>query len=135
MLKSAPLFTNPEAESKIYENVLRAVIWDENRDEIFQMLHANGIIGEQAEQMFRRARGERLATLRSEGFHRMMKGVLRLSAGIIVFCLFWYGMGFTLRNVMIACGVVSAWGLWCSAGGAMDILLAPTKRGSVAGGE
>ena len=126
---------SPESEARIYENVLREVIWGAERDAVLEMLQSSGIVGEPAERLFRRARQERIALLRAEGVHRAVKGVLLLAAGVGLFCVFWYGLGWIIRQIIIGSGLLCAWGLWWSVTGAVDILLAPTKRGSVAAGD
>ncbi len=123
---------SPELEGRIYENVLREVIWGAERDTVLEMLQANGISSESAERLFRKARQERIALLRTEGVHKAVKGLLLTAAGIALFCVFWYGLGWIIRQVIILSGLLCAWGLWWSASGTMDILLAPSKRGSVA---
>jgi hypothetical protein len=57
---------SPELHSRIYGSVRRAVLWDTARTEVLAMLQVNGITGEAAEEMFRRARSERLSVLRTE---------------------------------------------------------------------
>ncbi len=123
---------SPESEDRIYENVLREVIWGTERDEVFQLLQANGIAGQPAEQMFQRARNERVALLRNEGIHKAVKGLLLIAAGVALFCGFWYGLGWIMRPVIVISGLLCAWGIWWAVGGTMEVILAPTKRGSVA---
>ncbi len=120
-----------EGEDRIYENVLREVIWGTERDEVFRLLHANGITGERAEQMFQRARHERVSLLRGEAARRAAKGVMLIAAGIALFCGFWYGLGWIMRPIIIGSGLLCAWGFWRAVSGTMDFLLAPNKRGSV----
>jgi len=123
-----------ELESRIYRGVLRAVMWGTERAEVFEMLRVNGITGEPAEEMFRRARGQRIAVLCNEAMRKVAKGALLLAAGIALFSGFWFGMGAITRSLFMICGFLTAWGLWWFLGGAMDALLASNKKGSVAPG-
>jgi len=115
----------------MYRSVLRAVLWGTERAEVFEMLAANGVTGEEAEAMFRRARSERVAVLRDEAIRKAVKGALLLGGGIALFCFFWFGLRVITRSVFVISGLLGAWGLWKSVDGAMDAILAPTKQGPV----
>jgi hypothetical protein len=121
---------SPELESRIYGSVRRAVMWGEGRDEVFEMLRVNGILGEPAEEMYRRARSERIAQLRTEAIRRAIKGALILAGGIGLFCYFWFGLRAITRNVFVISGLLSAWGLWVFMDGVMAALFAAGKKGS-----
>ena len=120
-----------ERESRIYEGVLQAALWGTNREEILQTLQANGITGQPAEAMFRRAWGERTTMLRGEGVRKAVKGALLAGAGVALFCVFWYGFGFTTRLIFVASVAAGGCGLWWLSNGVMDVLLASTKDGPV----
>ena len=122
---------SPELESRIYRDVLVGVMWDKERAEIFEMLQTNGITGESAEQMFRRAWNERVALLRSEGARKAAKGALLIAAGGIPFCVFWFGFGAITGRVFVICAVLCAWGLLRFLGGVISAIFAARKRGSV----
>ena len=121
----------PELETRIYASVLRSVMWDTQRDEILHMLEVNGITGEPAEAMLRRALKERIALLRGEAARKAVKGALLLSGGIALFCIFWFGFGAITRTIFIICAGLGAWGFWCLLDGVLEALLAPSKKGSV----
>ena len=122
---------SPELEARIYNNVLRSVLWDTDQEEAVQMLQASGITGEAAEQMFSRARRERITLIRNEGFQRAMKGISLMAGGILLFAVFWFGLGFIMRPIIIISGLLVAAGFWWMTTGLMDALLAPTRKGSV----
>ena len=122
----------PELETRIYKSVLRSVIWGEPRDEILKMLEVNGITGELAEALFRRAFKERIEIVRGEAARRAAKGALFLSAGIALFCIFWFGFRAITKAMLIICAALVGWGFWCLLNGLVDALLAPSKKGSVA---
>ncbi len=124
-----------DPENRMYPSVLRAVLWGTAREEIFEMLQVNGITGELAEEMFRRARAERIALLRSEAIGKAVKGALVLGAGVTLFCSFWFGSHVITRNVFVTSGLMSAWGLWKTVDGTVDAILAPSKKGPVELGE
>jgi hypothetical protein len=122
---------SPEFETRIYHKVLRSVLWDTKREEIFHMLEVNGITGEAAEEMFCRARSERISLLRSDGVRKALKGALMLAAGATLFWMFWSGLGAITRGVLVICGLLALWGAWWLLDGILNAILAPTKKGSV----
>jgi hypothetical protein len=122
---------SPELESRIYGSVLRAVLWDTEREEVFKNLQINGITGEAAEEMFRRARSERIAVLRNEAMRLAAKGALFLAGGVALFSVFWFGLGWINRIVFVISGLLAARGLWLLIGGTTDLLLAHSKKGVV----
>lgn len=124
---------SPDLESRVYTSVRRAVLWGQEKAEIFKMLQVNGVTGEAAEAMFRRARGERIAVLRNEAVRAAVKGALLLAGGVGLFCVFWFGVGAINRGVIVISGLMAVRGVWLSIGGVTDLFLAPTKEGSVLG--
>jgi|SRR5688572_9649216 hypothetical protein len=123
---------SPELENRIYEDVLRSVMWGAKREEIFHMLTVNGITGDAAEQMYRRARSERIAVLRGEGIRRAVKGALILGAACALFSAFWFGAGAITKRLLVICGLFGAWGAWWLLDGILGALMASTKTGSIA---
>jgi hypothetical protein len=94
---------SPELEERIYKTVLRGVLWGTEREGIFEILQTNGISGDHAEAMYRRAWDERIAFIRGESIRRAIKGALLLAAGIGIFRFFWYGIGaITFRLYLIS---------------------------------
>jgi hypothetical protein len=122
----------PRDETQLYSTVLRSVMWDEPREEIFALLERKGMTDEQADEMFHRALSERIALIRSEGARVTVKGALLLISGIGLFCIFWFGIGVMLRGIMIISALLCGWGGWRLADGLIDIVFAATKKGSVA---
>lgn len=95
------------------------------------MMETNGITGEEADAVFRRAWAERLSLIRGEALRVMIKGLAILGAAACIFGAFWYGLGFITRPVFILCGLGAMWGAWLTIDGLTNMILAPTKRGSV----
>lgn len=93
------------------------------------MLQSNGLTEQEAEDVYRRARGERIAMLRSDGMRKAAKGALLLGLGAGLFCVFWYGLGFISRAVWIISFVAGGWGFLTLLNGMMDVVLAPNKSG------
>ena len=124
-----------ELESRIYRGVLRAVMWGTERAEVFEMLRVNGITGEPAEEMFRRARSERIAVLRNEAIRATVKGAVFLAGGAALFSVFWFGFGWINRFVFVISGLLAVRGTWLLVGGATEVLLAPSKRGAITPGD
>jgi len=126
---------SPELESKIYGSVLRAVLEDKERAEVFKKLQVNGITGTAAEEMFRRARSERIAVLRNEAIRATVKGAVFLAGGAALFSVFWFGFGWINRFVFVISGLLAVRGTWLLVGGATEVLLAPSKRGAITPGD
>lgn len=126
---------SPELESKIYGSVLRAVLEDKERAEVFKKLQVNGITGTAAEEMFRRARSERIAVLRNDAIRATVKGAFFLAGGAALFSVFWFGFGWINRFVFLISGLLAVRGTWLFVGGAAEILLAPSKRGAITPGD
>jgi hypothetical protein len=126
---------SPELESKIYGNVLRAVLEDKERAEVFKKLQVNGITGTAAEEMFRRARSERIAVLRNEAIRATVKGAFFLAGGVALFSVFWFGFGWINRFVFVISGLLGVRGTWLLVGGATEAMLAPSKRGAITPGD
>ncbi|CAN5432551.1 hypothetical protein BH09VER1_BH09VER1_30750 [soil metagenome] len=114
----------PEREDLIYQDILRAVIWGAEKDDVFHTLKVNDITGERAEELYQSARKERIDMLRSEGTRKAITGTLLLLAGTAMFCIF-YSMGV----ILIGVGAF-VWGAWRLISGAVEFVIAPTKKGS-----
>lgn len=117
----------PERENLIYQDILRAVLWGSEKDAVFHTLAVNDITGERAEELYQRARRERVALLRSEGKRRAITGALLLLASIALLCIF-YSLGVVI--VLAICTFF--WGVWRLVSGTVEFVLAPTKKGSIA---
>lgn len=122
---------SPDLQERVYQTVERAVLWGEPREEVFRIMETNGITGEEAEAVFQRALAERLSILRGDGLRVMIKGLVILGVSVCIFSAFWYGLGVMTRAVFVLCGLGAIWGAWLAIDGLTNIVLAPTKSGSV----
>lgn len=122
---------NSELETQVYPEVERAVIWGHTREEVFALMASSGLSGVPAEALYRRARAERIGMIRAEAAARALKGAGIFLLSVLVFSGFWFGLGFIMRNIMIACGVAALFGLWWILDGLMNWALAPNKEGSL----
>ena len=132
-------------EEPQYDVVLKMVLWGESRETIMHRLKVNGIEGDRAEAIFSAARRERIATIRN-GARRdlwiglaVIAGCLAMIFGLglhkLSFTHFSEGAGTVLLLpwlLSLLAAVLVAVGLWRTLKGAIEILLAPTKEGSVA---
>jgi hypothetical protein len=119
-------------EERIYQTVHRMVIWDEPKEEVFQMLEANGIIGHRASQSYERARADRISTLRANATRAAVLGLLSLAAGVGLFLFFWRVVGGFTHKIFLVCAAPAAFGAWKLVNGIIDLFMASTKRGSLA---
>jgi hypothetical protein len=119
-------------EHRLYSRVLREVLWDEPSEETFKMLEVNGVVGDEAEAMFRSARKERVSSIRQEAFPRILKGTVTAGISSGVFALFWFGFGGITQRVFILCALGAAVGAWWLIDGVIDWAFAPGKKGSIA---
>ena len=123
---------NSDLEERVYRGVERAVLWGEPREEVFRMMETNGLTGDRADAVYQRAWTERLSVLRSEGLRRLINGLIIIGAALSAFAIFWYGFGVITRGIFVLCGLGALWGTWVAIDGLVSVLLAPTKRGSIA---
>lgn len=116
----------------MYSLVHRMVMWGEPEEDVFYKLKVNGVTSEDAERLYQQARRERVASIRSDSVRKAVKGGLCLGASVVVFCAFWFGMGFIVRPILCACAVALGLGLWWSVGGVVEFLTAASRKGSLA---
>lgn len=121
----------PDLEKRIYENVLRSVLWGAEREEVMRTLEVNGLAGEQTEELYRQARAERTGMLRAEAWRKAFQGLLLLIGAGVLYGIFGYGLQVIPRNIFIICGGIWLWGGWYLADGLVALLLAPSKKGPV----
>jgi hypothetical protein len=124
--------TPEEKKEVIYEAILKMVIWDESKEAVFTKLSVNGFEGPEAQAMYAQARGERIASIRSDYLRKTGFGLLWFAGAAGLFSSFWYGMGGITRNVLMIVWVCAAIGLWKTTEGLVGIATAPLKRGSLA---
>ena len=122
---------NATREEKIYQTILRSVMWGTERDDILYTLQVNGITGEQAEEIYQSACRERIAFLRSEALRKAILGLMLLIAAIGLFSVFWFGFGAITRFLFIICAGLAAWGIYLLVDGTVAAVFAPSKKGSV----
>ncbi len=126
---------NEEHEDRIYQGIRRMVIWDEPRADVFHRLEVNGIVGAKAEEIYGRARAERIAIIRADSIRKTGFGLLLLLAGIGVFFGFWSGLGGITRPVLTLCVLSAAFGVWRFFKGLFGFFCASSKEGSLANEE
>ncbi len=121
-----------EHEELMYEGVRRMVTWDEPRADVFHRLEVNGIVGAKAEEMYAKARAERVAAIRKEGLRAALTGLVLLSSGVGVFAAFLFGMQGMNRMISILCTTAAILGGWRFFKGLFGFLFASSKEGSLA---
>lgn len=128
-----------------YEVVLKMVLWDEGREEIFHRLKVNGVEGERAEAIYATARAERVGNLRADGIRSLLIGLAALAICFGIYFFFNLGelsvsyFGGGVHGIAMlpwflgfVCTLLGALGLWKVVAGLSEIVFAPTKRGSLA---
>ena len=128
-----------------YDVVLKMVLWDEGREAVFHRLKVNGIEGERAEEIYKAARRERVAAIRSGGRRDLLIGVILIAIcaaatfglGLdkLSFTHFSEGLGEVLLLpwlITLLVVICFAFGLWKCLRGVTEMLLAPSKTGSIA---
>ncbi|MEJ6579446.1 MAG: hypothetical protein QNL33_18870 [Akkermansiaceae bacterium] len=128
-----------------YDVVLKMVLWDEGRETIFHRLKVNGIEGERAEGIYKAARRERVAAIRGAGRRDLLIGMILIAICAAVtfglgldklsFTHFSEGFGEVLLLpwlITMLVVICFAFGLWRCLRGVTEILLAPSKTGSIA---
>lgn len=123
---------NQEHEELIYEGVRRMVTWDEPHDDVFHHMEVNGITGAKANEMYAKARAERVQAIPSESISTAVKGLLLLMAGLGIFSgPIFYQQG-TTRNTVVISTVAIAFGGWRFFKGIFGYAFATSKEGSLA---
>jgi hypothetical protein len=125
-------FKAEQRRQRIYEIILRMVLWDEKEEDVFKKLEVNGFTGEKAQEMYREARRERVAAIRGDCWRPAGLGLLVLALSVGVFCQFWFGFGFIPRLLIGGCAVGTFFGGWKLVGGLVGLVTASTKQGSLA---
>jgi hypothetical protein len=128
-----------------YDVVLKMVLWDEGREAIFYRLKVNGVEGKRAEGIYKAARRERVAAIRSGGRRDLLIGVILIAIcaaatfglGLdkLSFTHFSEGLGEVLLLpwlITLLVVICFAFGLWKCLRGVTEMLLAPSKTGSIA---
>lgn len=121
----------PEHETRIYNDILRDVLWGAEKQDLLQKLETNGISGERAERLFARARKERLSLIRSKALWQAGKGLVLVMGGLGLFFSFWEGARGISRGVFVTCFAAWAFGGYWLVDGIVATALASAKKGSV----
>jgi hypothetical protein len=125
--------SSPETrEQRIYNIILKMVLWGERTEDIFKKLEVAGFSEEKQKEMYARARAERVAAIRGDCWRKAGWGLLALSVAVGVFCGFWIGLGGIPRIFIGLCAVGAVFGAWWLIEGLVGVLTAPMKEGSVA---
>ena len=127
-----------------YDVVLKMVLWGEGREAIFHRLKVNGIEGDRALAIYRKAWLERMRIIRGEGLKALILGMVSLAAAGSVYYFFKLdelnveefgdgvnGIPFVPWFLGFAAAVLAFFGLWKSARGTFEILFATSKKGSI----
>lgn len=118
-------------EHRLYDVILRQVLWDEDEAKIRKRLEVNNVPSEQANAIFETAKKERLQILRTRSRELILMGLFALLSGCLVCGGFWLRMGAMHIGVLSGSAVFIVAGLLISLKGLIDFLSAPSKRGSV----
>jgi len=121
-----------EHRDRIYDGVRRMVIWDEPRADVFHRLEVNCIDPAQAQQMYEKARAERIAIIRDDAMRTAGEGFGLLLAGLGLFFGFWDGFGGITRTLLGISSLATGFGIWRFVKGLFYIFFAHTKKGSLA---
>ena len=122
----------PPQEHRLYQVILKQVLWDEDEAKIRKRLQVNEVSAEEAEAIYQAARKERVHLLRSRSRELIFMGLFALIAGCVVCGGFWYRLGAIHIGVLSGSGVFVVAGLALILKGLLDYLRAPRKGGSVA---
>lgn len=118
-----------EHEELIYEGVRRMVTWGEPRADVFHRLEVNGIVGARAEEMYAKARAERVAFIRKDCLRDAAVGLLALGSGTGVFSFAMH----VPHRVTIGVGAATViFGGWRFFKGVFGFLFAASREGSLA---
>ncbi len=108
------------------------VIWDEPRADVFHRLEVNGIPQAEAQQMYDKARAERMSMIRSDSIRKTALGLGLLLVAFALLFGFSAGMGIVIRPVLGLGGAAAVFGIWFFCKGLFYFLFAHAKSGSLA---
>lgn len=120
-----------EREDRVYEEVLRMVLWGRPKDDVMRRLEVNGFAGDAADLLFARAFGERLAEIHATCRRKIRTGALLVAGGIGVFCICGFVFHFTSWMIIAVSLIGLGFGTWQLIHGFVGILTAKTCEGSV----
>lgn len=120
-----------EREDRVYQDVLRMVLWGEPKEDVMRKIEVNGFTGDAAERLYARAFGERLAEIFATCRRKILIGALLVAGGVGLFCICWFVFLFTSRLVIALSLMGVGYGAWKLIDGFAGILTAKTREGSV----
>lgn len=120
-----------EREDRVYQEVLRMVLWGEPKDDVMRKLEVNGFTGEDADRLYARAFGERLAEIHAACRRKILIGMLMVAGGAGLFCVCWFVLLFTSNWVIALSAMGIGFGTWKVIDGLAGILTAKSREGSV----
>ena len=123
--------TSPK-EHRLYEVILKQVLWDEDEAKIRKRLAVNEVPDDLAEAIYQTARKERVHLLRTRSRENFIKGLVAFLAGAIVLAGFYYRLGALHIGVFAGCCIFFLAGIALMIVGTLGYLAAPNKKGSVA---
>ncbi|MGJ8726639.1 MAG: hypothetical protein ACSHYB_18990 [Roseibacillus sp.] len=122
----------PPKEHRLYDVILKQVLWDEDEVKIRKRLAVNEVNEDLAEAIIQTARKERIYLLRARSRDTLIKGLVAFLSGCAVLGGFWIRMGAFHIGVIAGSAIFLLAGLGLILAGALGYLAAPTKKGSVA---
>ena len=123
--------TSPK-EHRLYEVILKQVLWDEDESKIRKRLAVNEVPDDLAEAILQTARKERVHLLRTRSRDNIIKGLVAFLSGCAVLGGFYYRMGAFHIGVIAGSAIFLLAGLGLMLVGSLGYLAAPKKKGSVA---
>lgn len=125
-------YENEPEEHPRFDLIHKMVLRGEPKERVLKRLEVNGVTGSKADLLYRHAMKDRVATIRQEFIKKASIGLGMIVFSIIVFCIFWFGLGFIINYVLsILCGI-TVFGLWKLGSGIAGYLNAESWQGSVA---
>ena len=122
--------TSPE-EHPFYDLIHRMVMWGESKEDVLKRLETNGVVGEEAVQLYQHAYQDRIRSIRTEQAKKAAIGGGAIAAAVAAFCVCWFGLGFIPRLLLYACFAAGGLGLWKLINGLAGCLMAHHKTGDV----
>ena len=119
-------------EHRLYEIILKQVLWDEDEQKIRKRLQVNEVPEEEAEAIYQAALRERVSTLRIRAKDNFSKGLVAFIVGAAVLIGFWLRLKALHPSVIAGSGIFLGAGSVLMLMGALAYLAAPNKKGSVA---
>lgn len=123
-----------ELHARLYDGLLRKVLWGEDRDEMIRTLEVNGVSPADADRLYRKAVSERVSAIRSVYWKRIFIGLLLFAVGCAsLWFVYYMTEGFTVWSVqaILIPSAPAGLGAWKLLNGLVGVLTAHTRTGSV----